>query len=160
MIRIKGKKIYISKSQGFSWLALLPALFYLANLYRMTNHSATPYLVTLFVVGTVGILKSVFDKRYRSISFLLFCGIYVIFGAFNCLLIGNVSFSDLGVNLILFGITIVMFAFPMSYMQGLVFFYVSLIAFVPAYFSGLSTALVLTSSGNYISVLLVLAASI
>ena len=159
MIRISGTKLIFFKKQGASFASFLPLLFFLANLYRLTGHSVMPYFVTLYAAGVFGLLKLLLDKKCRNPVFFLFFGVYMLSGILNGLVVGNSDYNDFFLNLLLFGVTVTMFAYPMTYLQGVVFFYISIAAFLPAYFGGISTGLVLTSSGNYISVLLVLTAA-
>ncbi len=160
MIQIVKKSRYHSGKHTSFIFGFLPAVFYLANLYRMTGHSVSFYLGTVYLAGIIGLLKLITDRKNQNACFFLFCAIYLVSGLLTCLITKNMDYKDLILNLLLFGITGVMFAYPMSYLQGAVYYYISLLAFIPAYRKGLSTGAVLTSSGNYISVMLILSAAI
>lgn len=144
----------------FSFLSLLPILYYLTNLYRMTDHSAVPFIVMTVVAGSVGFFLFFFGKGIKKGVLLFFYIIYIATLFLNIVIIENVKFLDIITDTLLFGITVVMFAFPHSYSQGVLFFGLSLLPFLFSSFTGSETHYVLTSSGNYISVLMILSMSI
>ena len=158
-MQIKGTKLVLQRQSKDRWLSWLPVLFWLANLYRMTGHGPTAYLITLYGVGIIGVIKIILDHKMLNSKLSQFALLYFITGAMNWLLIGNLGFRDLVNDVLLFGILITMFAYPQTYKNGLVCYYASAIFFITAYFSGRYAYTLLTSSGNYVSVLLVLSAA-
>ncbi|MBR3534007.1 MAG: hypothetical protein IKN80_09035 [Clostridiales bacterium] len=86
--------------------------------------------------------------------------IYFISGLLNVIIIGNITLVDLVKDALLFGVLILMFAYPMDLKKGTLFFYVSISFFIIAYFTGVKAAIVLTSSSNYVSVLMILSAAL
>ena len=76
------------------------------------------------------------------------------------MLIGNLSLNDLIKCFFLFGIIVSLYAFPIKYYQGFVFFYVVVAYFVNLFFTGALAKEILISSGNYVSVVLILSACI
>lgn len=159
-MQIKGTKIIFHRSPLSSLVQWLPALFYIVNLYMRTGHSSLLYIVTLVLAGMVGLLILLVRKTLRRDVIYITMLIYFISGLLNWLLIGNVSLTDLANDALLFGIMALMFACPMDITKGTVFFYVSIATFIFAYFTGTQAYSVLTSSGNYVSVLLILSAAL
>ncbi len=144
-----------------SWfLAWLVPLFYFANLFRMLGNSPLPYIVTLIGCGTVGLfILSFCHIRKNSILWAMLAILFFTGGA-NYLIVNSIDFGDIVSNILYVGVMAVMLAYPMTYLQGFVTFYISILIFISAFFSGAKTWELLTSSGNYISVLMILAASL
>ena len=134
--------------------------YYWANLYRMTDNSAVPYMVLIIVVGILGLLQLFVNKHINRRFLTTMLLFYVFSGLLNFIIIGNEDVIDVITDALTYGVAVMMFAFPIRYRQGLISFYVSCSFFVSAYFSGALTHGLLTSSGNYISILLILAVSI
>ncbi|XCP85373.1 O-antigen ligase family protein [Roseburia hominis] len=155
-MQIKGSKILITKPMKKDWLSWLPVLFWVVNLYRMTDHGTTIYLGVLYVTGIIGLVKLVFDKKILNSALTLTIVIYIFTELINCIIIGNVGYRDLVNDLLLFGVLVAMFVYPQTYKNGLVCFYVSAFVFLTVYFRGGYASTILISSGNYVSVLLVL----
>ncbi len=141
-------------------LQWLPALFYLANLFMRIGHGSFVYMVTLFVVGVIGLLTLLTCELHGKRFILFTMLIYFISGLLNVIIIGNITLVDLVNDVLLFGVLILMFACPMDIRKGTLFFYVSISFFIIAYFTGVKAAFVLTSSGNYVSVLMILSAAL
>ena len=154
MLRFSLKKIIIGLCP------FMVVFYYWTNLYRMTDNSAVPYMIMVAAVGFWGLMLLIHNKllNRKSLFKILLC--YMLFGFLNYVFIGNVGFSDVCTDLLTYGITIVMFVYPIKYYQGVISFYVSCGFFVSAFYSGALTHGLLTSSGNYISILLILAAAI
>lgn len=159
-MRLNGIKIVFQKKSLSALIEWLPVLFYLANLYRMTGHSSALYLICLYVVGMIGLLLLFLGKKMDRNMVLIFLVVYLITGLVNCSIIGNIGYQDLVSDMLLFGIMFVMFAYPMTYMQGIIAFYGSVAVFFYGYLTNSNTVNFLTSSRNYISVLLILVASL
>ena len=156
---LKGSKLIINRQPLSSLLTWFPALFYFANLYRMTNHSALPYLAMMAICGIAGVLCVLFGKIVRrDVIFICF---FVLFFTWllNNLCVNNSDYSEIVTDFLYIGIMIMMMVFPMSYTQGIVTFYLSITTFIIGYITGAATHTFLTSSGNYISILVILAAS-
>ena len=79
----------------FSFLSLFPILYYLTNLYRMTDHSAVPYIVMTVVAGSVGIFLFFFGKGIKKRVLLFFYIIYIATLFLNIIIIENVEFIEL-----------------------------------------------------------------
>lgn len=141
----------------FSWL---PALFFLANIYRMTGHSSLPYLFLLSLCGIVGNMVLFFGKTRKPTLLYMTVIIWTISGLLNYYFIGNSDMLEISSNIMYFGLMMIMFAYPMTYTQGFITFYSSIAIFIVGYISGAHTHTFLTSSGNYISVLIILAAAL
>ena len=139
--------------------AILPLLFYLANLYRMTEHSSLPYRVSINVIGILGVVEFILARK-QNVIVVLTLYIYFITGVMNFLAIGNVSLTDVVADILLFGITLVMLRYHFTYIQGALAYYIIAATFLWFYRNGINTHYVLTSSGNYISVLLIISASL
>lgn len=159
-IRLNGTKIVFKKKIPYALIGVLPALFYLANLYRMTGHSSSLYLLCLYIAGITGFLFLFIGKRIDQRIIVPFLSVYLITELVNCLFIGNIGYQDLISDILLFGITIVMFVYPITYRMGCIFFYISIAVFFYGYLTNSSTVTFLTSSRNYISVLLILATAL
>lgn len=138
----------------------LPALFYLANVYMRTGHTSALYLVTLFVVGIIGLVILWRINNNGKVVIYITMFIYLLSGILNCFIIGNVTLIALANDVFLFGIMVLMLVFPMDLFKGTVFFYVSISIFIYSYIMGIPAHAVLTSSGNYVSVLMILSAAL
>ena len=139
--------------------ASFPLLFYLSNLFRMTQNISVLYRLSIYIFGTIGILCFVFSRKWKK-EILIFSTIYFLGGIFNILIIGNLTFSDIAADIFLFGITYLMLAYRSSYIQGVASFYITFFTFLFFYRRGINTHFILSSSGNYISVLLIISASL
>lgn len=135
----------------------LPLLFWFCNLYRVTGHSAIPYMFALIVIGALGILRLIFDREICRIELLCFILLYFLTGLINVILIKNQSIIDVINSILFIGISIIMFSYPMTYGQGVVLFYGTALIFAISAVRGVRPANILTSSGNFISVYLILA---
>lgn len=158
-MQIKGTKLIFQKTSSDSVLQWLPVLFFLFNVYMRTGHSSSLYLITLLVTGIIGLLILMSTRSVRSDVLYITMAIYFISGILNFFIIGNVSLIDLANDALLFGVMSLMLLHPMDLKKGTVFFYISIAAFVYAYFTGTQAYSVLTSSGNYVSVLMILSAA-
>lgn len=139
-------------------IRVLPGLFYLANLIRMMMITTTPYFITLYGVGVLGVLMAFFSRKYKLDNILAFILLYGLTLVINWITIGNITFSDIMVNVLLVGITLVMLINRWTYWEGIIIFYATALAVLYA----LNTRTVLRifgSSNNYISVVLILAVS-
>lgn len=92
----------------------LPALFYLVNLFMRTGHGSFVYTVTLFVVGVIGLLTLLTCELHGKRFILFTMLIYFISGLLNVIIIGNITLVDLVKDALLFGVLILMFAYPMD----------------------------------------------
>jgi hypothetical protein len=126
----------------------------------MIGNTEVPYIIMGTTVGLWGGIQLIQNRRLNNkpLTIILLC--YVLSGLLDCFFIGNETFFDICSDLLTYCIAIVMFVYPIKYYQGVISFYVSCAFFVSAFFSGSLTHGLLTSSGNYISILLILAASI
>ena len=138
------------------FLSWLPIFYYWANLYRMFNYSELPYIYLSVLVGFIGMYKLFTDQKLNSSFLIIVFFLYGLTGIFNYGFIGNVELNDVLSSLFVYGIFIVMIAYPIDYLQAIVSFAVTILFFLNAYYSGAATYLMLTSSGNYVSVLLIL----
>lgn len=141
-------------------LSWLPVIFYCANFYRMIGKSPLPYMISLVACGTVGLVKMIVDKslnRNLLISFFVF---YVITSILAWLTNGNVTPEDIIINMLFYGMFVLMLSCPVNYFQGFVAFYSTAFFFLSSFLSGLVIFQLLTSSGNYVSVLLILSVAI
>ena len=140
-------------------IRFLPGLFYLANLIRMLTISSTPYLASLYGIGGLGILMALFNRRYRLVKVLLFYLLYGLTLVINWVLIGNVSFSSIVVNVLLIGITFIMLLRQWTYKEGRIVFYITALFMLYSAISRGNARRILISSNNYVSVLMLLAVS-
>lgn len=146
-------KINISRSFVIS---ILPILFYLCNLYRMLGNSAVLYQIVLIIAGILGILiLIVVAKKNILFVFLL----YILTLILNWLIIGNISINDIVQSTLLFGISVIMLVYPWTHRQAMVLFLVTCVIFCIKMYMGIDTRSILTSSANYISILLLLSVS-
>ncbi len=138
------------------WISALPGLFYIANLLLMLSINGFIYRVVLVVTGLIGIFSLLLHSKRLPAIIPAYIFIYMVSLAFNCLTVRNVGYNSLVVNLLLFGVFLIMLIRPWSMIDGVLVFYTTtaLILFV-AFFKG--TKLILTSSTNYLSVLMLLA---
>ena len=141
----------------FSWL---PIFYYWANLYRMFNYSAVPYVILSLIVGLIGLFKMFTERKLDRKLLVIIFFLYGITGFFNYGFIENVELNDVLSSMVIYGIFIVMIVYPFDYYQGLISFAASFSFFFSAYLSGAATYLMLSSSGNYVSVLLILGVSL
>lgn len=148
---------FIKKEMNWSILAWLPLLFYLANLYRMTGHTPTLYIVLLIICGLIGIALLFFIKIPNNYILLISLILFIITGLINCIFINNTDYSELVSDVLYIGIVVVMIVFPMTFAQGFVTFYLTSAVFLLGIATGAETQTFLTSSGNYISILIILA---
>lgn len=137
-------------------LSILPILFYLFNLYRMLGNSTIPYQIILFITGIIGIVILFIADRKSLKKIIYIFLIYFITLIFNWLIIGNHSVNDIVQSALLFGIAIILLIYPWTFYQGLILFGVTCITFIINMCRGIPAHLMLTSSGNYISVVLLL----
>lgn len=135
--------------------AVFPLLFYAANLYRMTGHANLPYLLSIYIVGIIGWLAAFRALNYDARFFILIC-VYLLSGLLNYFLIGNIDLKDLGADVFFFGIAFLMLIYPCSYRTGVAFFYLTTLVFVVFYLRGGQARDLLTSSQNYVSILLII----
>lgn len=159
-MQLQGTKIVLQKPKISALLQWFPALFYIANLYMRTGHSSSFYLISLCIVGILGLIKLAMDNRLCRAMILIVIVAYLLTGLINFTIIGNVNIRAIGNDMLLFGVMIMMFAYPMDYINATIFFYISIAVFIVAYFTGIQASTLLTSSGNYVSVLIILAAAI
>lgn len=138
-----------------SWL---PAFFWFCNLFRVTGHSAIPYMFALIVAGSFGLLRLIFDRDVCRIGLLGFIFLYFLTGLANTILIKNQGITDVINSLLFIGITVLMFSYPMTYVHGTVIFYGTALVFAYSAVRGIAATSVLTSTRNFISVFLLLAA--
>ena len=155
----KGRGLTIRFS-GQAVLAALPLLFYLLNDYRMLGHSALPYLAGLSLAGGAGLLELALQRRYNLSPLILLFVLYGVTLLANWLFIKNVSTSDLVVSVLMFGTGVLMTADRWSFRQGAIQCYIVLGALGLRVLRGSVAKIVLTSSSNYVSVLLILACAI
>lgn len=142
-----------------SILAMLPIFFYLGNLYRMFGNSSFIYQMLLLLTGIIGIAILFLTKTYINNIYLLIFVIYSLTLIFNWMIIENVSFYDCIQSILIFGIAVVMVKFQVTYRQGQFLFFVTCFAFVVNMFLGADVRTLLTSSSNYISILLLIGVS-
>ena len=139
-------------------IMILPGLFYLANLIRMLMITSTPYFASLYTVGGIGILMAFFSKQYKLDKIWLFFLFYGLTLGINWMTVGNVSFSNIAVNVFLIGITFIMLLRKWTYREGIIIFYAT--ALIMAYaMNASSIRRILVSSTNYISVIMLLSVS-
>ena len=139
--------------------AFLPVLFYFSNLYRMTGHSTILYVLCIYIFGTIGIFSFLLLSK-KNTTLILFTVTYFISGILNCIFIGNIIFTDICSDLFFFGIAYIMLQYPCTYFQGMIAFYGTAAVFLTYYYNGANTSTILSSSGNYISVLLIISLSL
>ena len=157
------KKMSINRfvSSNIAWcMAWLVPFFYFANIFRLTGNSPLPYIMTLVFCGSVGILKLLFGhiKRNKILWFML--TVLLITGLQNYFIIENISLGDIVSNVLYIGLIAVMFAYPMTYKQSIITFYISILVFIIGFFTATRLQGFLTSSSNYVSVILILATSL
>lgn len=153
-MRIKLLNTYCFNNIG-SWLVVF---FYLANLLRMTNHSGAPYVMMILIAGLVGLYQLISNKNLNRFFLLSIFVIYTFTGFLSFFFVGNQSFSDLFRNMLLYGVAILMLAFPINYFQGTIVFYITAYTYANLLFSGDFIRDLMVSSENYISVMLILSA--
>lgn len=145
---------------GEAVLGFLPILFFLVNYYRMLGHTPLPYLAGLSVAGAFGLLELVLQRRYNLSPLIILFALYELTLIANWLFIGNVNTNDLVVSTLMFGVGILMVADRWSYRQGAVCCYTVLLVFGLRALRGSVAKIVLISSSNFVSVLLILACAV
>ncbi|MBQ7473712.1 MAG: hypothetical protein IJS79_05125 [Oscillospiraceae bacterium] len=159
-MQIKGTKLIYGNLTIASLLSWLPALFYISNIYRMMGYSAYPYAITLVACGTVGLVALWLGKIARRGVLFTVLFVFFITGVLNYLFIKNLDLNEILLDFLYVGMMITMIVFPMSYAQAFISFYVSIAFFLYGYVTGADTHYLLISSGNYISILIILAESL
>lgn len=156
-----GKKIgkqWVIRLSIQPLLRLLPGFFYIANLIRMLMISSVPYFIILYLTGGVGLFLTLFLKKRKLDNIILFLLFYFFTLVVNLLTVGNISFNNLIVNVLLVGITLMMLIKPWTYREGVIVFYLT--ALIMAYAMNASAVRrILVSSTNYISILMILSAA-
>lgn len=155
-MQLRGRRLILQRHSKNDWISWLPVLFWLANLYRMTGHGNTIYLAIFSGVGAFGLLKFAFDRKLLNSVLLPAMLLYFIPEVLNWLIIQNLNYRDIINDLLLFGILVIMFAYPQTYKNGVVCYYASAVVFISAYFRERDAYTILLSSGNYVSVVLIL----
>ena len=122
-MHFNGIKIRFTKNTKYELLSWLPVLYWLSNLFRMTGRGSVLYLSAVFVTGTIGLLNLLSGKKMLRTAVVGFMFLYLLTGVMNWLIIGNVSFRDIINDLMLFGVTISMFAYPQTYRNGVICYY-------------------------------------
>ncbi|MBP5469915.1 MAG: hypothetical protein J6Z11_11810 [Candidatus Riflebacteria bacterium] len=126
----------------------------------MTGNSALPYIGSLVLCGSVGLFILVFRHIRRNSILWAILTILFITGSYNYLIIKSISLGDIVSNILYFGVIVVMFTYPLTYKQSFFTYYIIISIFLFGFFRGIKTHEVLTSSGNYISVIMILSASL
>ena len=155
-MQLSGSQLRIKKVSLSDLIGWLPVLFCLANLYRMTGHSAAPYVLTAVAAAVPGLYKGLVYKWKMSKPAVLTLGVFFITGYINYLFIGNLLLTDVALEVLFIGIALTMLLYPSTFIQGAACFYATAAFFLFAYATGRNTLLILESSRNYISVLLIL----
>ena len=145
------KNIYIL------FISSLPILYYLANLYAMLKHFMIPYLIIGYLTGLIGLFEMLTNHRLNRRLLLTVLFLYVLSGIIEVLIIGNGDIGDVIRGSAFYCIIGVLFAYPFNYFQGLVLFIITILSIGLELLSGNAIhEILLNSSGNYISVLLIL----
>ena len=152
---LKHKKL--TASDLLPWL---PALLYLANIWFRMGHSSAPYLACLICAGSCGLIGMMKYSKVRRRGIISFMIVYFIMGLINCMIIRNIEIRDLANDALLFGVLFLMLLYPMNLCQGTIFYCVSMVPFVFTYFTGRAAKDILTSSGNFVSVLVIISTCI
>lgn len=139
--------------------AILVVLFYIANMLRMLGYGNTWYFITLFASGIIGWLWFIIN-HYEKDKIILSVIILGIFTLANVYFIGNSDLMSLANMLLFFGILFCMLQNAMPTIYTLILLLFTMAIFVIAWYSGASSSELLSSSGNYISILLILSACI
>lgn len=134
--------------------------FYMANLSRMTGHSETPYIALILVVGIIGLYQMISNKCINRGFLIRIFALYAFTGLMESFCVGNESIGDVLRDLLLYGIAVMMLSFPIRYYEGVIFFYITVYILGVALLSGSFIREILVSSENYISVLLILSATL
>ena len=148
---ISIKRITLTELIGW-----LPVLFYLSNLFRMTGHSAAPYILTAVAASVPGLYKALLNRGMAWKPAIITTGLFLLTGYCNCLFIGNLTPMDVALEVLFTGIAFTMLLYPSTFFQGMTCFYLTAAFFLLCYATGRNTLLILESSRNYISVLLIL----
>ena len=142
---------------GLSTLfALLPGMYYIGNLIRMLGMSMALYRIGGFVAGVIGILTLLFSNKNKYPTVYLFLAVYLFSLLIGWLVVGNIGFSSILSSLLLVGVSILMIQYPWGYRYGAFIFYLSA-SLMLFRIAGSPTRRVLTSSANYISIVMLLA---
>lgn len=153
---IKTNRRINAQINGVHLLALLPGVFYLANLIRMLAVTTSLYSIFIALAGVIGLFALAITKKYNLTPVWGFAALYLLTLVIEWLVIGNVSVSSVFTCALLIGISVLMILYPFGYKSGLVVFYLS--AFMLIYrISIANSRRILTSSANYVSVVLLLA---
>lgn len=137
--------------------AMLPYLFFFANLLRIMRGQTGIYLAVLTVVGIFGFMK--LFMQHETKGRLLFCVVTVLMCAgtlMNALVTNNISIRDVFQGMLLLGVTVWLLLYPPSKKQAMLCFYVVALIFAYHWLIGTHPSHVLSSSCNYISVILLL----
>ena len=152
-------RLVITSKSLYTLFALFPVLFYMANLYRMMGNSSFFYRLTIYMFGAIGIVMFVISRKPNT-AFSIVAIVYFISGILNIITVGNLTLNDVIADIFFFGIAYIMLVCPCTYFQGTISFYIMYLTFLSMYLRGANTHSLLTSSGNYISVLLIIAVSL
>ena len=137
--------------------ALFPYLFFFSNLLRLMAGYTGIYLAVLTAIGIFGFVKLL--TLPAPTGRFLFCVVTVFLCVgtlLNVLVTDNISIRDVFQGAMLLGVTGLMLLYPPSKKQAGFCFYVVAMIFAYHWMSGTHPSHVLSSSCNYISVILLL----
>ena len=141
-------------------LSCLPVVFFLCNFYRMLTGSATLYIASLFFAGAAGWFMVISigitsrDKAEVMIFFAALTGCSLVSFLFN----HNASFLSVFQNFCLMGVSYLLLNNPPSIPVAALNYYAVALVLLSKMITGVHSSIVLSSSSNYISVILIMAA--
>lgn len=143
-------------------LAALPIAFYAANLFRMMSDYSIPYMIVMFLAGGAGFLVLLYNqiKCRNMILVILTTAIFVLFAVINMLLVGNADIGSIATEVMMFGITYLLLFCKPSIPTSAVFFVVVASVIACFWTADVNPNIILSSSTNYLSVILILTVSL
>ena len=155
IISCKKIKIHISRAH---LLMALPGFFYLANLLRMLDVSLWLYYIAFAVSGIVGMVYLSVQRRRELKFIILFALLYITSLVLNWLIIKNFGAGSIINNMLFIGIAVIMILQPWTLPYGAFVFYATT-ALILYSMSVSSSTRILTSSANFVSVVMLLSCS-
>ena len=152
------KVLRIKKIKLYSIIALLPLLFYIVNLYRIAVSIDSLFYYVLYPLGFIGWMCAIRLRRELH-SIILYAGLHMLTIITNYLIIGNTTINSITLALAFLGITFLLFSYKWSVIQGAIVYYIHLLLMAGRLLYNGGRVLLL-GSNNYVSVLIIIAASL
>ncbi len=143
---------------NFNWCcALLPFLVLFANLARMIAQNNIIYFGSITIVGVIGFFLLLDKSRISGKPlFLSLTALFCATAAINVFLVKNVELTNVAQEAALMGVTALMLLYKPTRLQAWASYWIVAVIFLSYYLRGYHPSRVLSSSSNYISVILIL----